>query len=250
MIAPENEHVDTGKCWYCAYFLSPCCDAFEMWGKGRPLKAEDGSWTIIPRKGNVNQHLPGIMNQFFLGIKQCKIYGDFEAFVHKNALFGLVSCNNPCLPPKKWLHSFRFVWQLSSFFLRVKPHFAVFQVCRDRAAYFKSTGNKLSEAAEGRMLKDFGMLPRNLAWNLKMMVSKRNLLFQGLLFRFHVKFQGCILGCVSGSPKLHTTAVATGVAEVESWKSKGNPPKCQPLVRDYREMMVVNTPLRRPLLFG
>ena len=26
-----------------------------------------------------------------------------------------------------------------------------------------------------------------------MMVSKRNLLFQGLLFRFHVKFQGCIL---------------------------------------------------------
>ena len=32
--------------------------------------------------------------------------------------------------------------------------------------------------------------PRNLTWNLKMMVSKRNLLFQGLLFRFHVKFQG------------------------------------------------------------
>jgi len=27
--------------------------------------------------------------------------------------------------------------------------------------------------------------------NLKIMVSKRNLLFQGLLFRFHVKFQGC-----------------------------------------------------------
>ena len=26
-----------------------------------------------------------------------------------------------------------------------------------------------------------------------MMVSKRNLLFQGLLFRFHVKFQGCKL---------------------------------------------------------
>ena len=35
------------------------------------------------------------------------------------------------------------------------------------------------------------ILPRNLTWNLKMMVSKRNLLFQGLLFRFHVKFQGC-----------------------------------------------------------
>ena len=36
------------------------------------------------------------------------------------------------------------------------------------------------------------LLPRNLTWNLKMMVSKRNLLFQGLLFRFHVKFQGCV----------------------------------------------------------
>ena len=35
------------------------------------------------------------------------------------------------------------------------------------------------------------ILPRNLTWNLKMMVSKRNHLFQGLLFRFHVKFQGC-----------------------------------------------------------
>ena len=35
------------------------------------------------------------------------------------------------------------------------------------------------------------VLPRNLTWNLKMMVSKRNHLFQGLLFRFHVKFQGC-----------------------------------------------------------
>ena len=36
------------------------------------------------------------------------------------------------------------------------------------------------------------LLLRNLTWNLKMMVSKRNLLFQGLLVRFHVKFQGCI----------------------------------------------------------
>ena len=35
------------------------------------------------------------------------------------------------------------------------------------------------------------ILPRNLTWNLKIMVSKRNLLFQGLLFRFHVQFQGC-----------------------------------------------------------
>ena len=35
--------------------------------------------------------------------------------------------------------------------------------------------------------------PQSLTWNLKMMVSKRNLLFQGLIFRFHVKLQGCSL---------------------------------------------------------
>ena len=33
---------------------------------------------------------------------------------------------------------------------------------------------------------------RNLAWNLRMMVSKRNLHFQGPYYRFHVKFQGSI----------------------------------------------------------
>ena len=33
--------------------------------------------------------------------------------------------------------------------------------------------------------------PRKLRWNLKMMVTKRNLLFQGFIFRFHVSFLGC-----------------------------------------------------------
>ena len=33
--------------------------------------------------------------------------------------------------------------------------------------------------------------PQMLTWNLKMMVSKRNLLFQGVIFRFHVKLWGC-----------------------------------------------------------
>ena len=33
--------------------------------------------------------------------------------------------------------------------------------------------------------------PRNLTWNLKMMVSKWTFLFQGLIFRFHIKFRGC-----------------------------------------------------------
>ena len=32
--------------------------------------------------------------------------------------------------------------------------------------------------------------PRKLIWNLKMMVSNRNLPFQGLIFRFHVKLRG------------------------------------------------------------
>ena len=43
----------------------------------------------------------------------------------------------------------------------------------------------------GIVALDNHILPQNLTWNLKMMVSKRNHLFQGLLFRFHVKFQGC-----------------------------------------------------------
>ena len=34
--------------------------------------------------------------------------------------------------------------------------------------------------------------PQSLAWNLKMMISNRNLLLQWLIFRFHVKLQGCI----------------------------------------------------------
>ena len=33
--------------------------------------------------------------------------------------------------------------------------------------------------------------PRKLTWNLEMMVFNRNLLFQGLIFRFHVSFRGC-----------------------------------------------------------
>ena len=33
--------------------------------------------------------------------------------------------------------------------------------------------------------------PQKLTWNLEMMVSNRNLLFQGPIFRFHVCFGGC-----------------------------------------------------------
>ncbi len=38
---------------------------------------------------------------------------------------------------------------------------------------------------------EFRVLPWNLTWNLKIMGSERTFLFQGLLFRFHVKFWGC-----------------------------------------------------------
>ena len=44
--------------------------------------------------------------------------------------------------------------------------------------------------------------PRKLTWNLKMMVSNRNLLFQGFIFRFHVSFPGrnpILFGILAGS---------------------------------------------------
>ena len=37
-----------------------------------------------------------------------------------------------------------------------------------------------------------GTLPKINGWNLEMMVSNRNLLFQGSIFRFRVCFGGCI----------------------------------------------------------
>jgi len=41
-------------------------------------------------------------------------------------------------------------------------------------------------------IKKRALHPRNLTWNLKIMVFKRTFLFQGLIFRFHVKFRGFI----------------------------------------------------------
>ena len=45
----------------------------------------------------------------------------------------------------------------------------------------------------GRKIRRMGkhLPPRKLTWNMKMMVSNRNLLFQGFIFRFHVSFPGC-----------------------------------------------------------
>ena len=36
--------------------------------------------------------------------------------------------------------------------------------------------------------------PQSLTWNLKMLVSKWNLIFQVPIFRFHIELQGCIAG--------------------------------------------------------
>ena len=45
--------------------------------------------------------------------------------------------------------------------------------------------------------------PRNLTWNLKIMVSKRTFLFHGLIFRFHVKFRGCMWDCTAETNSSH-----------------------------------------------
>ena len=50
-----------------------------------------------------------------------------------------------------------------------------------------------------------------------MMVSKRKLLFQGLLFRFHVKFQGCrrLLACFGRSIFPYSTSLLHYISGVE-----------------------------------
>ena len=51
--------------------------------------------------------------------------------------------------------------------------------------------------------------PRNLTGNLKLMVSKWTFLFQGLIFRFHVKFRGCTCCMISIPPTSNNTDTST-----------------------------------------
>ena len=44
---------------------------------------------------------------------------------------------------------------------------------------------------DGNRKDEANLHPQKLTWNLEMMVSNRNLLFQGSIFRFHVCFGGC-----------------------------------------------------------
>ena len=55
-----------------------------------------------------------------------------------------------------------------------------------------------------------------LTWNLKMMISNRNLLFQGFIFRFHVIFRGCKPG---KSPSGKLTWLAGKQTQIEDvWR--------------------------------
>ena len=67
--------------------------------------------------------------------------------------------------------------------------------------------------------KRFQIHPQKLTWNLEMMVSNRNLIFQGApIFRFHVCFGGCIH--FSGEKKIVSERVPTRVL------SRGDSRRC------------------------
>ena len=51
-------------------------------------------------------------------------------------------------------------------------------------------GTLLLQSVLNKLLP-FRLHPQSLTWNLKILISKRNLLFQGMIFRFHLKLQGC-----------------------------------------------------------
>ena len=54
---------------------------------------------------------------------------------------------------------------------------------------FKVTCARKTFHGHNRLVHD-SIQPQKLTWNLEMMVSNRNLLFQGAIFRFHVCFLG------------------------------------------------------------
>ena len=84
--------------------------------------------------------------------------------------------------------------------------------------------------------------PRNLTWNLKIMVSKWTFLFQGLIFRFHVKFWdfGGVhlmpLYAVSNPAACQTPAPDTASLQVHStrpiWRFWQSEATCTHIFRD------------------
>ena len=56
--------------------------------------------------------------------------------------------------------------------------------------------------------------PQKLTWNLEMIVSNRNLLFQGSIFRFHVCFGWCTVWCTQKQAWMDFISVTTFEASV------------------------------------
>ena len=64
-----------------------------------------------------------------------------------------------------------------------------------------------------------GIHPRNLTWNLKVMVSKWTFLFQGLIFRFHDKFRGCTSNMYGKHSMLYIEPLGRGRSVASMLKS-------------------------------
>ena len=78
-----------------------------------------------------------------------------------------------------------FVPFLFFFFAGVEPWmFEIYLVSSERGLFFKMKGTP-------RVARGSRIPSPILTWKSKMMVSKRNLLFQGAIFRFHVKLGEC-----------------------------------------------------------
>ena len=90
--------------------------------------------------------------------------------------------------------------------------------------------------------------PRNSTWNLKIMVSKWTFLFQGLIFRFHVKFRGCTSNMYSKHSMLYIEPLGRGMSvasmlefwavTIQQWSLQFNNPTkrmefCSPIQEEH-----------------
>ena len=101
------------------------------------------------------------------------IYDGFCSFIHLRWLFG-ISCIN------------------SSVGCEFKADQCIIDFAQDKHDALESCAQNSHHrmVPKPHLRKQKQLHPGNFTWNLKMMVSNRNLLFQGLIFRFHVKIRG------------------------------------------------------------
>ena len=111
------------------------------------------------------RHRKSVQSKFF---PCCKCWRESFFLKHANSWSLILQ-----LKITFYINSFTFLTQKDSFWKKKILHSRLFKKCL-------------------LCPNDF-IPPRKLTWNLKMMVSNRNLLFQGFIFRFHVKFRGCII---------------------------------------------------------